>query len=81
MEVWHSSPLDKLPTEADQVEGFEAHALERVGLDYGLVPPRYRSAYFGHVFGGWGYDAGYYSYLWSEVLATTAPRSSPPTAD
>ena len=68
-QVWHSTPLDELPTEADQVEAFEAQALARVGLDYDLVPPRYRSAYFGHVFGGWGYDAGYYSYLWSEVLA------------
>jgi peptidyl-dipeptidase Dcp len=73
-QAWHCTPLDELPAEADQVEAFEARALGRVGLDYDLVPPRYRSAHFGHVFGVWGYDAGYYSYLWSEVLAadTTA---------
>jgi peptidyl-dipeptidase Dcp len=68
-QAWHSTPLDQLPTEADQVEAFEAQALARVGLDYHLVPPRYRTAYFAHAFGGGGYDAGYYSYLWSEVLA------------
>ena len=51
-QVWHRTPLDELPTEADQVEAFEAQALARVGLDYDLVPPRYRSTYFAHVFGG-----------------------------
>ena len=68
-QVWHRTPLDELPTEAEQVEAFEAQALARVGLDFDLVPPRYRSAYFAHAFGGSGYDAGYYAYLWSEVLA------------
>ncbi len=68
-QVWHCTPLDELPTEADQVSEFEASALARVGLDFDLVPPRYRSAYFGHVFAVWGYDASFYSYLWSEVLA------------
>ncbi len=66
-QVWHSTPLDELPTEPGQVEAFEHQALAKVGLDYELVPPRYRSAYFRHVFEG-GYDAGYYSYIWSEVL-------------
>jgi peptidyl-dipeptidase Dcp len=68
-QVWHCTPLDELPTDADQVSDFEVAALAQVGLDFDLVPPRYRSTYFGHVFAGWGYDAGYYSYLWSEVLA------------
>lgn len=66
-QVWHSTPLADLPTEAADVAAFEARALASVGLDFDLVPPRYRTAYFRHVFEG-GYDAGYYSYIWSEVL-------------
>ncbi len=66
-QVWHRTPLDELPTDPEQVEEFERSALASVGLDYELVPPRYRSTYFRHTFEG-GYDAGYYSYIWSEVL-------------
>ena len=66
-QVWHSTDLEDLPTDPEQVESFEHAALAKVGLDYDLVPPRYRSGYFRHVFEG-GYDAGYYAYIWSEVL-------------
>lgn len=46
---------------------FEPAALRQAGVDLSTVPPRYRSTYFAHVFSG-GYSAGYYSYIWSEVL-------------
>ena len=45
---------------------FEKNALERAGIAFDAVPPRYRSTYFSHIIGG--YSAGYYSYIWSEVL-------------
>jgi peptidyl-dipeptidase Dcp len=62
--AWHS--LDASATVAD-VEEFEAKAIESYGLDYSPVPTRYRSTYFSHIFAG-GYSAGYYGYIWSEVL-------------
>jgi peptidyl-dipeptidase Dcp len=65
--LWHATPLDELPTQAEQVEAFEAAALAAVGLDFALVPPRYRSAYFRHIFEG-DYAASYYAYIWSEVM-------------
>lgn len=46
---------------------FEADALKRFKVDLAEVPPRYRSSYFDHIWGG-GYSAGYYAYFWSEVL-------------
>jgi peptidyl-dipeptidase len=49
------------------VDAFERDVLTRAGLDFALVPPRYRSAYYLHVFAG-AYASGYYSYLWTEVL-------------
>ncbi|MEP9177860.1 peptidyl-dipeptidase Dcp [Enterobacter cloacae] len=50
------------------VEEFEKAALEKEGLDLPAVPPRYSSSYFAHIFGG-GYAAGYYAYLWTQMLA------------
>jgi peptidyl-dipeptidase Dcp len=63
---WHRLDPGTAVT-ADGVEEFETAALDRHGVRSDLVPPRYRTGYFAHAFAG-GYDAGYYSYLWSEVL-------------
>jgi len=63
-QAWHRIDADTTVTD---VARFEADALASVGLDNPAVPPRYASTYFAHTFSG-GYDAGYYSYIWSEVL-------------
>ncbi|GAA0707942.1 M3 family metallopeptidase [Dactylosporangium roseum] len=69
--AWHTLTVDDLDAMGDQpidVREFEAAALERAGVAVPFVPPRYRTPYFAHIFSGAAYSAGYYSYIWSEVL-------------
>ena len=65
-QAWHSLSVSEAAEDLD-VAAFEASALSDIGLDNPAVPTRYSSTYFAHVFSG-GYSAGYYSYIWSEVL-------------
>ena len=62
--AWHEiSDQDEIT----DVVAFEDSAIADYGLNYPPVPTRYRSTYFSHIFGG-GYSAGYYGYIWSEIL-------------
>lgn len=62
---WHSLTGDRTP---QSVDGFEQQALQSDNLALAAVPPRYRSSYFQHIWGG-GYAAGYYAYIWTQMLA------------
>ncbi|HLW89112.1 MAG TPA: peptidyl-dipeptidase Dcp [Terriglobales bacterium] len=61
---WHTLPAS---AGLQQPDAFEKQALEKTHLSLSTVPPRYRSSYFAHIWGG-GYSAGYYAYLWAEML-------------
>jgi peptidyl-dipeptidase Dcp len=64
---WHTLEAGQVP-EPSGVDAFEARVLAGSGLDFAPVPPRYLSTFFLHIFSG-GYSAGYYAYVWAEILA------------
>ena len=68
--AWHTLTVEDLAADGliDDVQAFEADALTKAGVAVAAVPPRYRTTYFAHIFTGASYSAGYYSYIWSEVL-------------
>jgi peptidyl-dipeptidase Dcp len=69
--AWHGLALEEVPQTPDEVEGFEREALQRAGVLDPTIPPRYLSPIFAHIW-GYAYAAGYYAYMWSEVMAADA---------
>jgi len=68
---WHSMPAGSAEQAFGTADAFEAGVLEKAGLNLPQVPPRYRSTYFLHIWAN-GYEAGYYAYLWAEMLDNDA---------
>jgi peptidyl-dipeptidase Dcp len=64
-QAWHTLRADQIPS---SVPGLEAATFKRWKADFAPVPPRYRSTYFSHVFASDEYSAGYFSYIWADVL-------------
>jgi peptidyl-dipeptidase Dcp len=65
---WHQLPASDIPKDATKIAAFDDAALQKDGIFFTPVPPRYHTAYFSHIFSS-GYSAAYYAYIWSEVLA------------
>jgi peptidyl-dipeptidase Dcp len=70
---WHQLPAAELPKDGSGVAAFDDVALQKDGVFFPPVPPRYHTAYFSHIFSS-GYSAAYYGYIWSEVLARDSGR-------